>query len=119
MAGRHPKLGLCRHIHRFDIEGKQGICHKWSSILEFDISLTDAQITTLVQNALVEMQAQCKGAIWRSKKNPRAMTALASPDRTIIFLASSMKKLAGDLPAKEYFYSDPQIAALLNQGRPK
>ncbi|KAN0087303.1 hypothetical protein V8E54_000991 [Elaphomyces granulatus] len=99
------------------------MAHAINGVQSLNSTYLYQQMSTLVQNAFVEMRAQCQEAIWNgrklpSKRFPRAMTALASPDKKIIFLASSMKKLEGDLAAVDYFYSDAQMAVLLDRGRP-
>ncbi|KAN0087256.1 hypothetical protein V8E54_000944 [Elaphomyces granulatus] len=58
------------------------------------------------------MRTQCTVAL------PAAMTALVTPDRRIIILASSMKKIGGTLAPEEFYYGWETAAALLDGGRP-
>lgn len=87
---------------------QNSICHAWSTVLEFPgVRLTDGQILTLLQNGFREMLAQCQETVVDNKPlqermYPRAMSALIGPNRQVVVLSSSMKKLYGKCSAIDY-----------------
>ena len=108
----YPELNVREEIVNFQIGKSIGRCHFFGTILLFDQPLVDSQVLTLVQKAHAEMKRQCATAL------PAAMTALLTPDRRVVILASSMKKIGGSLASEDFFYSWESAAALLTRGRP-
>jgi hypothetical protein len=74
--------------------------------------IADDQILTLVENGHADTRTQCT-----SPPLPAAMTALVMPNRQVVILSSSMKKLVGsNLGPMDYHYGGEELVALLNRG---
>jgi hypothetical protein len=77
--------------------------------MEADTALTDAHVAFLVQRAYDEMDPPVS-----HRKRPSTMSAFLSPDRKIVVLCSSLKKLEGNLGPRDYVKSNPQLGPLLD-----
>jgi len=91
-----PSLGIRHRVMRFDpnppncrVRQLDSYFHIYSSIVEAEAPLSDDHVAWLVRLAFREIIGQFDTTIWRNmvvtaRRRPSVMTALLSPDRTIV-----------------------------------
>jgi hypothetical protein len=140
MNNHQQPLGLQHYCFRHEeqtgsMHGEQtqatAVCHLWSSIIEFYEPILAQEALTLVQLAYGEMVTKfpksivldgCKIPEHRlSECFPAAMAAFICPGGRKVILASSIKKLRGDVTVgpREYLQSKPLLKEALNRAIPR
>jgi hypothetical protein len=105
-------------------EGQAEQSKTWSSIIEFNGPISDSGALTLLILAYDEMVTKACPASRREFRRhvPGAMTALIIPAtaKTIVILASSMKKTSGheSLKSIDYLYADQRLKKALDKAIP-
>jgi hypothetical protein len=104
---------------------RTGTFQVFSAILWFQNPITDAQVLQIAKDGYDDMmvapattQAASTASPAARLRAPSVMTALISPTRKMLVLASSMKHVSGDVITSRFSYANPGLRALLNTGMP-